>query len=164
MNQKKFLCKLKDFSFNQHSATTHYLLIFFHWAQIIFFISLHPQLQNIYNLWFLPTSMIPSWHNLLTFFRQIRMDEYYSQNFCDQLCTKQESRACNQQTCPINCQLGDFGPWSECDPCIKKQVSRKCIIWIKCKKLCLRDLVSDIQLYGNWSAKWQFKLTREIGY
>ncbi|XP_056180332.1 complement component C6 isoform X1 [Falco biarmicus] len=53
--------------------------------------------------------------------RQIRMDEYYSQNFCDQLCTKQESRACNQQTCPTNCQLGDFGPWSECDPCIKKQ-------------------------------------------
>ncbi|XP_075596554.1 complement component C6 isoform X2 [Balearica regulorum gibbericeps] len=53
--------------------------------------------------------------------RQIKMDEYYSQNFCDQLCTKQESRACNQQTCPINCQLGDFGPWSECDPCIKKQ-------------------------------------------
>ncbi|XP_071588330.1 complement component C6 isoform X3 [Heliangelus exortis] len=53
--------------------------------------------------------------------RQIRMDEYYSQNFCDQLCTKQEFRVCNQQTCPINCQLGDFGPWSECDPCIKKQ-------------------------------------------
>ncbi|XP_013816476.2 complement component C6 [Apteryx mantelli] len=53
--------------------------------------------------------------------RQIRMDEYYMQNFCDQLCTKQESRACNQQACPINCQLGDFGPWSECDPCVKKQ-------------------------------------------
>uniref|UniRef100_A0A8C9LBE7 Complement C6 n=1 Tax=Pavo cristatus TaxID=9049 RepID=A0A8C9LBE7_PAVCR len=56
--------------------------------------------------------------------RQIKMDEYYNQNFCDQLCTKQESRACNQQTCPINCQLGDFSPWSECDPCIKKQVGR----------------------------------------
>ncbi|NWV65460.1 CO6 protein, partial [Malurus elegans] len=40
---------------------------------------------------------------------------------CDQLCAKQESRACNQQMCPINCQLGDFGPWSECDPCVKKQ-------------------------------------------
>nr|XP_009491752.1 PREDICTED: complement component C6 [Pelecanus crispus] len=53
--------------------------------------------------------------------RQLRMDEYYTQNFCDRLCTKQESRACNQQACPINCQLGDFGPWSECDPCIKKQ-------------------------------------------
>ncbi|OXB56759.1 hypothetical protein ASZ78_002300 [Callipepla squamata] len=53
--------------------------------------------------------------------RQIKVDEYYNQNFCDRLCTKQESRACNQQTCPINCQLGDFGPWSECDPCIKKQ-------------------------------------------
>ncbi|XP_051499559.1 complement component C6 isoform X2 [Apus apus] len=53
--------------------------------------------------------------------RQIRVDEYYRQNYCDKLCTKKESRACNQQTCPINCQLGDFGPWSECDPCIKKQ-------------------------------------------
>uniref|UniRef100_A0A8C9FNU8 Complement C6 n=1 Tax=Pavo cristatus TaxID=9049 RepID=A0A8C9FNU8_PAVCR len=60
--------------------------------------------------------------------RQIKMDEYYNQNFCDQLCTKQESRACNQQTCPINCQLGDFSPWSECDPCIKKQVGRLCIM------------------------------------
>ncbi|XP_051499562.1 complement component C6 isoform X5 [Apus apus] len=55
--------------------------------------------------------------------RQIRVDEYYRQNYCDKLCTKKESRACNQQTCPINCQLGDFGPWSECDPCIKKQVT-----------------------------------------
>ncbi|NWY49350.1 CO6 protein, partial [Chionis minor] len=60
--------------------------------------------------------------------RQIRMDEYYSQNFCDQLCTKQESRACNQQTCPINCRLGDFGPWSECDPCIKKQVRVRALL------------------------------------
>ncbi|NWX21848.1 CO6 protein, partial [Aegotheles bennettii] len=53
--------------------------------------------------------------------RQIRMDEYCSQNFYDQLCKKTETRACNQQKCPINCRLGDFGPWSECDPCIKKQ-------------------------------------------
>ncbi|KAJ7396303.1 Complement component C6 [Pitangus sulphuratus] len=60
--------------------------------------------------------------------RRIRMDEYYSQNFCEQLCTKQESRACNQQTCPINCQLGDFGPWSECDPCIKKQFRTRTLL------------------------------------
>ncbi|NXH64402.1 CO6 protein, partial [Rhabdornis inornatus] len=60
--------------------------------------------------------------------RQIRMDEYYSQNFCDQLCTKQESRTCNQQTCPINCQLGDFGPWSECDPCVKKQFRTRALL------------------------------------
>ncbi|KFP69510.1 Complement component C6, partial [Acanthisitta chloris] len=53
--------------------------------------------------------------------RQIRVDEYYLENYCDRLCTKQESRACNQETCPINCLLGDFGPWSDCDPCIKKQ-------------------------------------------
>ncbi|MEE6458112.1 hypothetical protein FKM82_000180 [Ascaphus truei] len=53
--------------------------------------------------------------------RQIRYDEYYNKNLCEQLCTKHETRACNQQACPINCQLGDVGPWSECDPCLKKQ-------------------------------------------
>lgn len=82
------------------------------------------------------------------------MDEYYNQNFCDRLCTKMESRACNQQTCPINCQLGDFGPWSECDPCIKKQVGRKCIMWTNYKKLCLRTFfLSDIQLQENLICK-----------
>ncbi|NWV21786.1 CO6 protein, partial [Origma solitaria] len=60
--------------------------------------------------------------------RQIRIDEYYRQNFCDQLCTKQESRACNQQTCPINCLLGDFGPWSECDPCVEKQFRTRTLL------------------------------------
>uniref|UniRef100_A0A8C7DYH0 Complement component C6 n=1 Tax=Naja naja TaxID=35670 RepID=A0A8C7DYH0_NAJNA len=54
-------------------------------------------------------------------YRQIQVDDYYRKNFCAQICTTQESRACNQQTCPINCRLGDFGPWSECDPCVKKQ-------------------------------------------
>ncbi|XP_061473069.1 complement component C6-like [Rhineura floridana] len=54
--------------------------------------------------------------------RQIKVDDYYSKNFCAQLCTTQESRACNQQMCPINCQLGDqLGPWSDCDPCVRKQ-------------------------------------------
>uniref|UniRef100_A0A670YTC4 Complement C6 n=1 Tax=Pseudonaja textilis TaxID=8673 RepID=A0A670YTC4_PSETE len=57
-------------------------------------------------------------------YRQIQVDDYYQKNFCAQICTTQESRACNQQTCPINCRLGDFGPWSECDPCVKKQVSK----------------------------------------
>ncbi|XP_007440794.1 complement component C6 [Python bivittatus] len=59
--------------------------------------------------------------------RQIRMDEYYQKNFCAQLCTTQESRPCNQQKCPINCRLGDFGPWSECDPCVKKQFHTRSI-------------------------------------
>ncbi|XP_073933646.1 complement component C6 isoform X1 [Castor canadensis] len=53
--------------------------------------------------------------------RQIVMDNYYWDNSCDQLCTKQETRECNWQTCPINCLLGDYGPWSDCDPCVKKQ-------------------------------------------
>ncbi|XP_013919240.1 PREDICTED: complement component C6-like [Thamnophis sirtalis] len=54
-------------------------------------------------------------------YRQIKVDDYYQKNFCAQICTTQESRACNQQACPINCRLGDFGSWSECDPCVKKQ-------------------------------------------
>ncbi|XP_056401856.1 complement component C6-like [Hyla sarda] len=53
--------------------------------------------------------------------RNIVYDEHYRKNNCDRLCTKYESRSCNEQSCPINCQLGDFGPWSDCDPCLKKQ-------------------------------------------
>ncbi|XP_044132635.1 complement component C6 [Bufo gargarizans] len=53
--------------------------------------------------------------------RNIIYDEHYRRNNCEQLCVKIESRSCNEQPCPINCQLGDFGPWSECDPCLKKQ-------------------------------------------
>ncbi|KAF6356657.1 complement C6 [Rhinolophus ferrumequinum] len=53
--------------------------------------------------------------------RQIIKDAYYLGNSCEQLCIKQETRDCNQQTCPINCLLGDYGPWSDCDPCVEKQ-------------------------------------------
>ncbi|KAG8131145.1 hypothetical protein E2320_017721 [Naja naja] len=53
--------------------------------------------------------------------RAIVRDDYYNKNFCDQLCQWAESRACSQQACPINCQLGDWEEWSECDPCVKKQ-------------------------------------------
>lgn len=60
--------------------------------------------------------------------RQIEVNDYYRQNYCDQLCTKQETRECNVQTCPINCVLGDYGPWSDCDPCIEKQVKVRSIL------------------------------------
>lgn len=53
--------------------------------------------------------------------RQIVADQYYWENSCDRLCTKQETRGCNWQTCPINCLPGDYGPWSDCDPCVEKQ-------------------------------------------
>ncbi|KAM3937274.1 complement component C6 [Leptodactylus fuscus] len=53
--------------------------------------------------------------------RNIVYDEHYRRNDCDRLCTKSESRPCNEQLCPISCRIGDFGPWSECDPCIQKQ-------------------------------------------
>ncbi|XP_042307809.1 complement component C6 isoform X2 [Sceloporus undulatus] len=61
-------------------------------------------------------------------YRQIQVDDYYNKNFCQRLCTTQESRACNQQMCPINCQLGDLGPWSECDPCVKNQFRIRSLI------------------------------------
>ncbi|XP_078531133.1 complement component C6-like isoform X2 [Lissotriton helveticus] len=60
--------------------------------------------------------------------RQIRLDDYYRKNFCDQLCVKQEWRACSEQACPINCLLGDFGAWSECDPCVKKQFRTRSLL------------------------------------
>ncbi|KAM8961316.1 complement component C6 [Pelodytes ibericus] len=53
--------------------------------------------------------------------RNIVYNDYYTKNNCDQLCTKHETRSCNEQGCPISCRLGDFGSWSVCDPCLKKQ-------------------------------------------
>ncbi|XP_004605593.2 complement component C6 [Sorex araneus] len=60
--------------------------------------------------------------------RQIVVDEHYLNNFCEQLCTKHETRQCNWQTCPINCLLGDYGPWSHCDPCVEKQFKVRSIL------------------------------------
>ncbi|OCU02572.1 hypothetical protein XELAEV_18008334mg [Xenopus laevis] len=53
--------------------------------------------------------------------RTISYDEYYRKHNCGSFCTTYETRSCNEQACPINCKLGDFGPWSDCDPCLKKQ-------------------------------------------
>ncbi|KAM7369336.1 hypothetical protein PAMP_013611 [Pampus punctatissimus] len=53
--------------------------------------------------------------------RNMRYDEYYWKNSCAQLCKSHDRRACNEQACPINCLLTEFGPWSDCSPCAKKQ-------------------------------------------
>uniref|UniRef100_A0A669CJW5 Complement component 6, duplicate 1 n=1 Tax=Oreochromis niloticus TaxID=8128 RepID=A0A669CJW5_ORENI len=53
--------------------------------------------------------------------RQFQHDEYFWKSSCFQLCQQYDSRACNQHACPINCLLTDFGPWSDCSPCAKKQ-------------------------------------------
>uniref|UniRef100_A0A667XBJ2 Complement component 6, duplicate 2 n=2 Tax=Myripristis murdjan TaxID=586833 RepID=A0A667XBJ2_9TELE len=53
--------------------------------------------------------------------RNIKYDEYYWKSSCAQLCKRYDSRSCNEQACPINCLLTDFGPWSDCSPCAKKQ-------------------------------------------
>ncbi|KAM9338385.1 complement component C6 [Symphorus nematophorus] len=53
--------------------------------------------------------------------RAFQYDSYYWKASCAQMCPKSESRACNQQSCAINCVLTDFGEWSDCSPCAKKQ-------------------------------------------
>ncbi|KAM6224364.1 complement component C6 [Rhynchocyon petersi] len=60
--------------------------------------------------------------------RQIVANKYYYENFCDRLCTNSETRACNWQTCPINCLLGDYGQWSECDACVERQFKSRSIL------------------------------------
>ncbi|XP_040914699.1 complement component C6 [Toxotes jaculatrix] len=53
--------------------------------------------------------------------RNFQMDEYFWKSSCYQLCETYDTRSCNEQTCPINCLLNEFGPWSDCSPCAKKQ-------------------------------------------
>ncbi|XP_061473094.1 complement component C6-like isoform X2 [Rhineura floridana] len=60
-------------------------------------------------------------HGIQSRSRERVYDAYYYKNSCDRLCAWSETRVCNQQACPINCQLSDWGTWSECDPCVKKQ-------------------------------------------
>ncbi|CAN9504791.1 unnamed protein product [Ophioblennius macclurei] len=59
--------------------------------------------------------------------RQFQYDDYFWKNSCHQLCDGTDQRACNQQACPINCLLTEFGPWSECSACAKKQLRTRAI-------------------------------------
>ncbi|XP_030624999.1 complement component C6 [Chanos chanos] len=60
--------------------------------------------------------------------RAIRYDEHYHKNNCAMLCNTYESRACNVEACPIHCLLSDYGPWSECSPCAKKQFRTRSVL------------------------------------
>ncbi|KAJ8286752.1 hypothetical protein GJAV_G00042870 [Gymnothorax javanicus] len=60
--------------------------------------------------------------------RSFRYDEYYRKNMCEQLCQKQETRACNVEACPIHCHLTEYGPWSQCSPCAKKQFRTRALL------------------------------------
>nr|XP_019933643.1 PREDICTED: complement component C6-like [Paralichthys olivaceus] len=53
--------------------------------------------------------------------RRFQFDDYYWKSSCRQLCDRDDRRACNEQACPINCLLTEFGPWSDCSPCARKQ-------------------------------------------
>ncbi|XP_075993065.1 complement component C6 [Genypterus blacodes] len=59
--------------------------------------------------------------------RSFTKDDYYWKSSCAQLCPGTDRRACNQQACPINCLLTEFGPWSECSPCAGKQLRTRSV-------------------------------------
>ncbi|XP_073790443.1 complement component C6 isoform X1 [Danio rerio] len=52
--------------------------------------------------------------------RDVQYDDHWFKNSCSQLCQIHDNRVCNVEACPINCQLTEFGPWSECSSCAKK--------------------------------------------
>uniref|UniRef100_A0A8D0ADR9 Complement component 6, duplicate 2 n=1 Tax=Sander lucioperca TaxID=283035 RepID=A0A8D0ADR9_SANLU len=54
-------------------------------------------------------------------------DEYFWKGSCLQLCEEHDRRTCNEQTCPINCLLTEFGSWSDCSPCAKKQLRTRSV-------------------------------------
>lgn len=54
-------------------------------------------------------------------------DDYYWKSSCHQLCERHDMRACNEQSCPINCLLTDFGLWSDCSPCANKQLRTRAV-------------------------------------
>ncbi|XP_028661345.1 complement component C6 [Erpetoichthys calabaricus] len=60
--------------------------------------------------------------------RQTVKDEYFHKNFCETLCTFSEQRACNEEACPMNCHLGDYGDWSECLACVNKQIRTRSLL------------------------------------
>ncbi|KAJ0057639.1 hypothetical protein NL108_011581, partial [Boleophthalmus pectinirostris] len=60
---------------------------------------------------------------------QVNMwDGYYWKYSCPQRCVFSEAGPCNQQACPINCELSDYTAWSECSPCAKKQLRTRSVL------------------------------------
>ncbi|XP_037609126.1 complement component C6 [Sebastes umbrosus] len=59
--------------------------------------------------------------------RNFNYDDYYWKSSCLQLCEKHDRKACNDQACPINCLLTEFGTWSDCSPCARKQLRTRSV-------------------------------------
>ncbi|XP_062333638.1 complement component C6-like [Osmerus eperlanus] len=53
------------------------------------------------------------------------MHNLYLWFWCHRDCYTVETRSCNEQMCPINCKLGDYGGWSECSPCAKQKFKKR---------------------------------------
>ncbi|XP_061590499.1 complement component C6 isoform X1 [Cololabis saira] len=62
--------------------------------------------------------------------RQFQYDDYFWKSSCLQMCysDRHDTRACNEEACPINCQLTEFSPWSDCSPCAKKQFRTRSVV------------------------------------
>ncbi|XP_068072134.2 complement component C6 isoform X1 [Danio rerio] len=60
--------------------------------------------------------------------RAVQYDDHWLKNSCSQLCQIHDNRVCNVEACPINCQLTEFGPWSECSSCAKKSFKIRSVL------------------------------------
>ncbi|XP_014857357.1 PREDICTED: complement component C6 [Poecilia mexicana] len=60
--------------------------------------------------------------------RNVQYDDYYWKNSCHQMCSRYDTRGCNQQACPINCVLSEFSRWSDCSPCARKQFRTRSVV------------------------------------
>uniref|UniRef100_A0A4W4EUG3 Complement component 6 n=1 Tax=Electrophorus electricus TaxID=8005 RepID=A0A4W4EUG3_ELEEL len=60
--------------------------------------------------------------------RYVQYDEHWNKNNCGQLCEIHENRMCHVEACPIHCQLTEFGPWSDCSPCVKKMFRTRSVL------------------------------------
>lgn len=68
-------------------------------------------------------------HGTQTRTRNFQYDDgYFWPKSCHQLCERTDRRACNQQACPINCQLTEFTAWSDCSPCAMKQFRTRSVL------------------------------------
>ncbi|XP_028827061.1 complement component C6 [Denticeps clupeoides] len=59
--------------------------------------------------------------------RAVHFDAYYWDNQCGRMCETHEARACNVEVCPVHCEFSEYGSWSECSPCAKKQFRTRAV-------------------------------------
>jgi len=103
--------------------------------------------KHKYSLQMMPSDPVLSRFVHRTFNYQ---EDYYWKSSCRQLCKKHDGRACNQHSCPINCLLTDFGAWSDCSPCAKKQARKHAE---PCRTLQNPDMFLEPRLHSMYCSQ-----------